>query len=397
MACPAPGNLVREGAPVSAVDYNEVFRQAREAADRGDFERARRLYGELWRSPLWQNDQEVQSKYAYSCERTGDYTEALAAYKSLMNTYSRTPPDEQALVEESMVRLRELMAEGERDASNRVLDMRGSDSLAGMVPLLFGHAYERQLEPGFLLCQVGDPAYHMWLLTRGEMDVLVPGAPTSRLASTPERPCLMGELAYFTGMRRAATLCCATHATVLELPYDRIAELAREDARIQSMLDHLFRERLLMQVLSQHEIFKQVRDDDRRTIALSFERMSVNAAEVLVEQGKEHDGAYMVQSGLMLLIRVHEDGREELMGSVHPGDMMHLGGLLRGFLPGYRIVAGAPSQLLRLSRERFEPLMKKRPWLISAILRHSRMPMERQIMHPEARNLWAANRYIDLE
>jgi len=381
---------------VSQMDYNEVFRQAREAADRGDFERARRLYGELWRSPVWRNDHEVQSKYAYSCERTGDYTEALAAYKSLMDTYSRTPPDEQALVEESMVRLRELMAEGERDAGNQVLDVRENPNLAQMVSLLFAHAYERQLEPGFLLCQVGDPAYHMWLLKQGEVDVLGPGAPASRLLGTPDRPCLMGELAYFTGMRRAATLCCGTHATVLELPYDRIAELARADGRIRAMLDHLFRDRLLMRVLSQHEIFRMVHEFDRRAIAMLFERVSVKAAQVLVEQGVEHDGAYMVQSGLMLLIRVHEDGREELVGSMHPGDMMHLGGLLRGFVSSYRIVAGAPSLLLRLPRERFEPLMKKRPWLISAILRHSRMPMERQIMHPEAKNLWAANRYIDM-
>jgi len=99
----------------------------------------------------------------------------------------------------------------------------------------------------------------------------------------------------------------------------------------------------------------------------------------------------------MLLIRTHGDGREELMGSMHPGDMMHLGGLLRGFVPRYRIVAGAPSRLLHLPRAKFEPLMKKRPWLIASILKHSRMPMDKQILHPEARNLWAANRYIEID
>jgi len=379
------------------VDYNDTFKQAREAAERGDFETARRLYGELWRSPLWQNDKEVQSKYAYSCERTGDYSEALSAYKSLMNTYTRTPADEQALVEESMVRLRELMAEGERDAKAQVLDVQEDEGEAEMVALLSAHAYERNLSPGFLLCEAGDSANHMWLLKQGEMDVLVPNLPVSRLVSAPSRPCLIGELAYFTGMRRAATLCCATDVTVLELPYDRLGELIKEDARLQPMLDYLFRDRLVMRVLSQHEIFKMVHDFDRRRIALSFESKSVMAADVIVEQGCEHDGAYMVQSGLTLLIRVHRDGREELMGSMHPGDMMHLGGLLRGFLPQYRIVAGAPSRLLHLPRVKFEPLMKKRTWLIPSILKHSRMPMDKQILHPEARNLWAANRYIEID
>jgi len=380
-----------------SADYNETFRQARAAAECGDFEAARQLYGELWRSPVWQNDKEVQSKYAYSCERTGDYSEALTAYKSLMDTYGRTPVEEQALVEESMIRLRELLVEGERDPKAQVLNVQEDESEAEMVALLSAHACERSLSPGFLLCEAGDPAHHLWLLKQGEMDALVPGLPASRLVSAPSRPCLIGELAYFTGMRRAATLCCATDVTVLELSYDRISELIKEDTRLQPMLDHLFRDRLVMRVLSQHEIFKMVHEFDRHRIAIAFESTAVMAADVCIEQGCEHDGAYMVQSGLMLLIRIHADGREELMGSMHPGDMMHLGGLLRGFIPCYRIVAGAPSRLLHLPCAKFEPLMKKRPWLISSILKHSRMPVDKQILHPEARNLWAANRYIEID
>lgn len=380
-----------------SADHNDTFKQAREAAECGDFETARRLYGALCRSPLWQNDKEVQRKYAYSCERTGDYSEALSTYRSLMDTYNRTPADEQALVEESMVRLRELMADGEPDIRTQTLDVQGDENEAEMVALLFAHAYERNLSPGFLLCKAGDPANHMWLFKQGEMDVLVPGLAASRLVSVPSRPCLVGELAYFTGMRRSATLCCATGVTVLELPYDRLGELIKEDVRLQPMLDYLFRNRLVMRVLSQHEIFKMVHEFDRHRIAISFENRTAMAGDVIIEQGREHDGAYMVQSGLMLLIRMHGDGREELMGSIHPGDMMHLGGVLRGFIPQYRIVAGAPSCLLHLPRTKFEPLMKKRPWLISSILKHSRMPMDKQILHPEARNLWAANRYIEID
>jgi len=380
-----------------SVDHNETFRRAREAAERGDFEVARQFYGELWRSPQWQKDKEVQSKYAYSCERTGDYSEALSAYKSLMDTYGRIPVGEQALVEESMIRLRELMVEEERDPKAQVLNVQEDESGAEMVALLSVHACERSLSPGFLLCEAGDPAHHLWLLKQGEIDVLVPGLPASRLVGAPSCPCLIGELAYFTGMRRAATLRCATDVSVLELSYDRIGELIKEDIRLQPMLDYLFRDRLVMRVLSQHEIFKMVHEFDRHRIAIAFESMAVMAADVCIEQGREHDGAYMVQSGLMLLIRMHEDGREELMGSMHPGDMMHLGGLLRGFIPRYRVVAGAPSRLLHLPRTKFEPLMKKRPWLISSILKHSRRPMDKQILHPEARNLWAANRHIEID
>ncbi len=70
---------------------------------------------------------------------------------------------------------------------------------------------------------------------------------------------------------------------------------------------------------------------------------------------------------------------------------------MRGFHAPYRVVTGTPCRLLRLKRETFEPLMKQHPWLIKDLLAHSRQSVERQILHPEQNNLWAADRYIDMD
>ncbi len=378
-------------------DYNEIFRQAREAAAAGDFETARRLYGELWKSPVWRKDREVQLHYAYSCERTGDYSAALEAYQALINNYTLDDRSEEAaLVEESMVRLRELMVGSEQDSRARVIDALDDATEAVLVRKLFAHAYERRFQPGELICRIGDPAGHMWLLVEGEVDVLVPGQSVSTIKGSPKRPALLGELGYFTGMRRAASLCCATEVRVLELSYEKLEELLAQDSSLPPMLEHLFRHRLVLRLLSQHEIFKLINDVDRRNLTKLFENTTMRPGQVLIEQGAEEPNAYLVQSGTMLLVR-REEGEDVLLGSMHPGDMFHLGGLLRGFRAPYRAVAGTPTRLLRLPRAAFEPFMKRRPWLIKAILKQSRVSMERQILHPEARNLWAANRYIDLD
>ena len=82
---------------------------------------------------------------------------------------------------------------------------------------------------------------------------------------------------------------------------------------------------------------------------------------------------------------------------MQPGDFFHLGGLLRGYVAPYSVVSGTPCHLLRLPRQSFEPFMLQRSWLIKAILKHSRLSAEQQILHPEARNLWAADRYFDMK
>ncbi|HKI60915.1 MAG TPA: cyclic nucleotide-binding domain-containing protein [Mariprofundaceae bacterium] len=380
-----------------AVDYNEIFRQARAASAANDFETARRLYAQMWQSPIWRRDREVQLHYAYSCERTGDYTEAMDAYKSLMEHYNSSPDEEAALVEESMVRMREMMAESEQDMSARVVDSVRDESEARLIGHLFDHAYERNFAAGEKLCSLGDPAGHMWLLVSGEVDVLVPGESVRAISGSEKRPCMLGELAYFTGMRRAATLCCATDVLLLELPYERIETLLSEDETLRPMLEHLFRHRLVLRILSQHDLFKLFNDVDRRRVTMCFENTAMHAGQILIEQGVEDPNAFLVQSGTMLLIKRKGDGSEELLSSMHPGDMFHLGGLLRGFASPYRVVAGTPTRLLRMPRHRFEPFMQARPWLIKSILKLSRMSSERQILHPEAKNLWATNRYIDMD
>jgi CRP-like cAMP-binding protein len=236
----------------------------------------------------------------------------------------------------------------------------------------------------------------MWLLKQGEVDVIIPGQKVSTLSGSSERPCLIGELAYFTGMRRAATLSSATTVKIIELPYERIRALLKKNRDLYAMMEHLFRHRLLLRILSRHDIFKLFNEIDRRRVTTIFENMATSAGQTLIEEGKEYPGAFMVQSGTLLLLDRTGD-TERLIGSMQPGDLFHLGGLLRGYVAPYSVLSGTPCHLLRLPRRSFEPFMLQRSWLIRAILKHSRLSAAQQVLHPEARNLWATDRYFDMK
>lgn len=379
-------------------DFQKTFQRARDAAAKGDFQMARKLYAELWQSPTWKHDTDVQLSYAYSCERTGDYTEALQAYKVLMgdSVNQLNVVGEQDLLEESMTRLRELMSDVGESENNPVIDANRDAAEAKFVTRLFEHGYSRSLLPGDVLCHKDEVAGHMWLLREGTIDAILPHQITSKLEGMPNRPCLMGELAYFTGMRRSATLCCATNVEVIELSYETIRALLQEDASLYEMMDYLFRHRLVAHVLSRHQVFKLFNDPDRNRLTSVFENTITKSGQTLMEQGEDHPHAYMVQSGVLLLLDCSQ-GEERLLASVQPGDFFHLGGLLRGHHAAYKVLSGTPCHLLRLPRHDFEPFMLQRPWLIGAILKHARLSSREQVMRPEAGNIWGADNYIDMK
>ena len=358
-------------------DYQKIYRHACDAASHGDFKTARKLYAELWEIPAWRSDPDVQRSYAYSCERTGDYTEALVAYRKLIQRFDSAaqPSEEQSLADESLTRLRDIMADaGEIDRSP-IMDSKYNSGKSELVEILFSHGYVRTFSAGDLICNQGEMAGHMWLLQKGAVDVILPHETVDQLQAKDGRTCLMGELAYFTGMRRTATLCCATEVQLIELPYERIRALISEDDETYQLMEYLFRQRFVLHVLAHHHVFKLLNDTDRQSLTMLLGNTSTKAGQTLIDIGEDHPSAYMVQSGVLLLMGQSE-GQEVLLGSFHPGDVIHLGGLLRGHHASSRFVSGTPCHLLHLLRHDFEPFMMQNPWLIRAILGHVRLSIE---------------------
>lgn len=387
---------------MSANDYSifhsssNSFQQAMDAIEHEDFIKAYRIFGKFWESELWREDADVQLNYARVCEKVGDHASAFKIYSKLMETMA-TGADDHAtlLVQSSMTRLSDLVNDAQGLLSSSI-DVKKNLDEAGFIRSLFGYAFERAMQPGQKICEIGDVAGQMWLLTRGQVDVIPESGDSMVLEGSAAFPCLMGELAYFTSMRHSATLRAKSKVHLLELPFERIIDAQNTDSTIPMMLDHLFRSRIVFHLLSKHEIFKSLSEDERKQVALSFRYTSYDPKKILVEQGKARDNAFLVQSGTLLMLKKKERGAFEFISSMHSGDIFHLGGRLKDFNAPYRIVTGTPCRLLRLKSESFISILANHKELVKDILQHSHAAAERQVLHPERRNLWAADRYIKM-
>jgi len=383
----------------------KMMRKARKAAHSGDYNTAEQVYRNLRKIPQFKKDVDITLRFAYCAERTGDYSEALSAYEDARAEYELGGDDGAAEVVNGLIHQIRLHLEEGESAKEKGIEspptLENAPDDAEVMKSLIRVGEKRYLNEGDVLCRQGDPSSHLWFLMEGKIEVHVPDyVDTDILTGHENAPYMLGELGYFTGQRRAATLVAVSYAELVEIPVRDIHAICSRKSQLSAGIERMFREHLVERVLSRHTIFERVNDVDRRRMALAFEYRELGPGEVLIEPGAVHDGAYLLQSGCLLLKPSERGQRCESEGnyitSMFPGDMIHLGGLLREYVPHYEVKTATPVRLLHLDREKFEPFTLRRPWIVQAILKHGRKPPQRQVMRPDEDYLWHVKRKIHL-
>jgi CRP/FNR family cyclic AMP-dependent transcriptional regulator len=98
--------------------------------------------------------------------------------------------------------------------------------------IVFSHAEVRRVDAGLALVQAGEHDRALYLLTEGTVGVRLPRDESA--FKTIDAPSVVGELAFFDGRPRSATLDAITDVEVVRLDqagFDRLTEAAPELAR----------------------------------------------------------------------------------------------------------------------------------------------------------------------
>jgi len=380
----------------------KLLRQVRKALTMEDYAEAEELYETVLSFPEMQDDLDLRLRYAYCTDKNGNRDQAIDAYDEVLRIYRQQGEDAAATsVEKILEKLRS--APGEEQPSEQPVDedFQPIDD-ATLVQQLCEMGELLTLQPGDMLCREGEMSEHLWLLQSGSLNVHLPDYEEPDLIEViPGHLALVGELGFFTNQRRSAHVDAATTTTLFAIKTADIEQRQENDPAFRDAMDRLLLERWAEPVITRHSVFERVNDIDRMRIMKTFDRITMGPGETLIEHGEEHPYTYMLQCGCMFFMHsdetpddstVTDDG--SLMTSIFPGDMIHLGGLLKGFKSEYKVVTATPVTLLRLSKEDFEPFTLRRPWIIQAIVNFSRRPANLQVMKPDDDYLWKANRHI---
>jgi CRP-like cAMP-binding protein len=225
---------------------------------------------------------------------------------------------------------------------------------------LFERCPLRRFGPGERIIEQGTHGDAFYVICEGTVRVFrMEGGQRQDLATLEGGACF-GEMALLSGAARTASVEGASEDTqLLEISAPVLAELSRSYPLVAQALKKFCRQRLLTNVMNTSALFRPFNRKDRRTLVERFRARDVERNEVIIRDGDQTDGLYVVLSGE---VEVSKDGH--LLTRLKEGDLFGEISLLQKTPATATVTAARHTTLLRLPRTDFDALISSHPQIL---------------------------------
>lgn len=234
--------------------------------------------------------------------------------------------------------------------------------------LLAGFAL-RSLRAGEEAIAQGDEGREAFVVVRGTLRA-------ERRASEDAEPetlavlgpgAIFGEMALVSEAPRAASVVAVEPSQLLVADRDVLEKLAQKEPAIGSELALFCRRRMMANLLRHGAILAAVAPEQRDELVARFQSRDFAPGDVLVTQGEEPDGLYLVASGRVRVTGTDADGDKILLAELGPGDVVGEIGLVLRRPATATVTASHPTIALHLARDRFQEAIREHPTLLSEL------------------------------
>ena len=238
-------------------------------------------------------------------------------------------------------------------------------SQEAFVELVNKLGYHRHV-PGQLIIKEGDPGRSFFIIVEGKVRIFKVGPDEKEitLAHLGEGA-FFGEMALLSGAPRTANVVAEEDTEILEVTDTVLRELAGKYPQVVSSLKNFYRQRLLNNVMAISPLFKDFDPAERKSIAEKFKMKQASDREVLITEGKNSDGLYVVLHGAVLVAK--QDKHPIELAKLKEGDIFGEMSLLTRKPATATVTAQGNSILLRLPRENFQELVLTHPQILELV------------------------------
>jgi CRP-like cAMP-binding protein len=222
----------------------------------------------------------------------------------------------------------------------------------------------RRLPDGAMVVREGEPGESFFFCAGGAVKVVATDSlgQKTELAQLGEGA-LFGEMALLGSQPRSASVEVVGEADLLEVTRAALAELAGELSQVAAALDRFTRERLLKNLVATSPIFRPFSRVQQLDLLRRFTGHDAAAGTVIIREGDEGRGLFMVLSGEVQVATRDDLGAEVPIATLRAGEVFGEIALLRGTPASATVTAGRQSTVLFLGREYFERLVDAVPEL----------------------------------
>ncbi len=222
-----------------------------------------------------------------------------------------------------------------------------------------------RMKAGQLILREGDPGSSMFTIASGKVRVLkrLQAKKMLQLALLGEGA-FFGEMALLLGGVRGASVQAVEAGELFEISRELIDSVAERYPAVQDVLNKFSHQRLLRNVMATSPLFKPFNKKERVQIIQRFVSRDVEAGEVLITEGVESDGLYLVLRGRMEVICKTGDGQTIQVGEISEGEVFGEISCLRKEPAIASVRSKNSGCVLRLPRDDFESLVLSHPQIL---------------------------------
>ncbi|UJR86502.1 cyclic nucleotide-binding domain-containing protein [Sandaracinus amylolyticus] len=228
----------------------------------------------------------------------------------------------------------------------------------------------RDLATGALAITQGDEGREAFVVVRGALRA---ERRASEESAQPEvlavlgPGAIFGEMALVSEAPRAASVVALEPVQLLVASRDVLEKLAQKEAAIGSELALFCRHRMMANLLRHGAILAAVAPAQRDDLVARFASRDFATGDVLVKEGEESEGLFLIASGHVRVTSTDADGDRILLADLGPGDVVGEIGLVLRRPATATVTATTPTIALHLSRDQFHDAIRAHPTLLSEL------------------------------
>lgn len=220
----------------------------------------------------------------------------------------------------------------------------------------------RRLPVGALVIREGEPGNSFYFVAGGELRVFATDGlgRQTELAQLGEGA-VFGEMALLSAQPRSASVGCLSDADVLEVGRQSLSVLADELQPVAEALHGFTRDRLLGNLMATSQLFKPFNRMQQRDLLRRFTSHDVAPGTVVINEGEEGRGLFVVLSGELDVSKRIADGSSVPLAGLRPGDVFGEMALVHNAKTAATVVATRPSTVLFLARDYVARIVQAMP------------------------------------
>lgn len=210
----------------------------------------------------------------------------------------------------------------------------------------------RRLPAGAFVIREGEPGNSFFFVASGHLRVFATDGlgRQTELADLGENA-VFGEMALLSAQPRTASVGCATEVDLFEVGRQSLTSLADELNTVAEALHGFTRERLLGNLMATSPLFKPFNRMQQRDLLRRFTSHDVSPGTVVINEGEEGRGLFVVLTGELDVARRASDGSTVPLGQLKTGEVFGEMALLHNTRTSATVTAQRPATVLFLARE----------------------------------------------